>query len=67
MVTVKGELEILMSPQKGSFYSSLTECGPTAVLTSTGIVLLYNFGCADSKVFVAVYDPKSKTEGDPLP
>lgn len=38
----KGELKILMSPRKGYFDSQLTECGPPALLTSKGIILLYN-------------------------
>lgn len=38
----KGELKILMSPRKGYFDSQLTECGPPAVWTKKGIVLLYN-------------------------
>lgn len=137
----KGDLKILMSPRKGFFDSSLTECGPPALLTANGILLLYNgknagdqnrdsaftansycagqalfdsndptkflerlekpflrpllpyeksgqyvngtvfieglvffkqkwflyYGCADSKVSVAIYDPKFKSEGDPLP
>ncbi|MDB5232368.1 MAG: hypothetical protein JWN76_3173 [Chitinophagaceae bacterium] len=37
-----GELKELMSPRKGYFDSDLTECGPPALLTSKGIVLLYN-------------------------
>jgi len=131
----------LISPRKGFFDSNLTECGPPAILTDKGIVLLYNgkndkgedgdkrftpnsycagqvlfdkndptkllarmdvpffrpmesfeksgqyeagtvfiegmvyfkkkwllyYGCADSRVGVAVYDPKLKTPGDPLP
>lgn len=131
----------LISPRKGFFDSNLTECGPPAIVTEKGIVLLYNgkndkgedgdkrftpnsycagqvlfdkndpskvlarldvpffrpmesfeksgqyvagtvfiegmvyfknkwllyYGCADSRVGVAVYDPKSKTPGDPLP
>lgn len=32
----------LISPRKGYFDSRLTECGPPAVLTDKGIVLLYN-------------------------
>lgn len=137
----KGNLQILMSPRSGFFDSSLTECGPPALLTKNGVVLLYNgknaadgtrdslytansycagqalfdgkqptkfisrldnpflrprlsyeksgqyingtvflegllyfknkwflyYGCADSKVAVAIYDPKIKTLGDPLP
>ncbi|MCF2486598.1 glycoside hydrolase family 130 protein [Dyadobacter sp. CY347] len=131
----------LISPRKGYFDSNLTECGPPAIVTEKGIVLLYNgkndkgedgdkrftpnsycagqvlfdkndpskmlarldvpffrpmesfeksgqyvagtvfiegmvyfknkwllyYGCADSRVGVAVYDPKTKTPGDPLP
>jgi predicted GH43/DUF377 family glycosyl hydrolase len=38
----KGQLKILMSPRKGYFDSHLTECGPPAVMTDAGIVLLYN-------------------------
>lgn len=42
VVNEKGELKELVSPRKGYFDSALTECGPPAVLTSKGIVLLYN-------------------------
>jgi predicted GH43/DUF377 family glycosyl hydrolase len=38
----KGKLKILMSPREGYFDSQLTECGPPAVLTENGIVLIYN-------------------------
>jgi len=31
-----------MSPREGYFDSQLTECGPPAVLTENGIVLIYN-------------------------
>lgn len=135
------KLKELISPRKGYFDSNLTECGPPAILTEKGILLLYNgknatnenadprfnkgtysagqvladkndpfkviarldvpffrpmedfeksgqyvdgtvfieglvfykekwylyYGCADSKVGVAVYDPKNKTAGDPVP
>lgn len=37
-----GSLKKLVSPRKGYFDSSLTECGPPAILTSKGIVLMYN-------------------------
>lgn len=42
LVDDKNELKILMSPRKGYFDSNLTECGPPAVITDKGIVLLYN-------------------------
>lgn len=129
-----------ISPRPGYFDSALTECGPPAILTSKGILLLYNgkndpntgdkrfnpgtysagqvlfdkndpskaigrldlpflrpmeafeksgqytagtvfiegmvffrnkwflyYGCADSKVGVAIYDPEKKAAPDPLP
>ena len=37
-----GELKALMSPRKGYFDSDLTECGPPAIYTEDGIILLYN-------------------------
>ena len=36
------ELAVLMSPRKGCFDSDLTECGPPAIWTEEGIILLYN-------------------------
>ena len=36
------ELATVIKPRPGYFDSALTECGPPAVLTSRGIVLLYN-------------------------
>lgn len=42
VVDDKGELKILASPRKGYFDSDLTECGPPAILTDKGVVLLYN-------------------------
>lgn len=138
----KGELAIFMNVRDGYFDSALTECGPPAVMTDKGILLLYNgknhneeqyadsrftrgtysagqvlfdknnptkvierldtpflrpmeefeksgqytdgtvflqglvyyqskwflyYGCADSKVGVAVYDPVNPSDFDPLP
>ncbi len=135
------ELATVIKPRRGYFDSVLTECGPPAVMTSRGIVLLYNgkngtsddvrdkrftggaycagqiltdandpmklldrldvpffrpmdafeksgqyvdgtvfieglvffknkwylyYGCADSQVGVAIYDPQKKTPGDPI-
>lgn len=37
-----GGLKALITPRDGYFDSSLTECGPPAVLTDKGILLLYN-------------------------
>lgn len=42
VVDEKGEPKAFISPRDGYFDSSLTECGPPAVLTDKGIVLLYN-------------------------
>ncbi len=38
----EGGLKILFSPRRGYFDSDLTECGPPAILTKNGIVLIYN-------------------------
>ncbi len=140
LVNDKGELRALISPRKGYFDSDLTECGPPAIITSKGILLLYNgknnptngdsrfqgnsycggqvlfdlhdptkaierldapffrpmepfeksgqyingtvfmeglvyfkkkwflyYGCADSRVSVAIYDPSRRALPDPLP
>ncbi|MDE1191521.1 MAG: glycoside hydrolase family 130 protein [Arachidicoccus sp.] len=37
-----GSLKQLISPRKGYFDSNLTECGPPAIITDKGILLLYN-------------------------
>lgn len=141
LLNEKGELKALISPRKGYFDSHLTECGPPAVITDKGILLLYNgknkgdstrdtrfhpntycagqvlfdlndptkvmgrldvpflrpmesfeksgqyingtvfieglvyfkkkwflyYGCADSRVAVAIYDPKNPAPPDPMP
>lgn len=36
------QLKKLIQPRKGYFDSALTECGPPAILTKDGILLLYN-------------------------
>lgn len=38
----KGGLKKLATPRRGYFDSQMTECGPPAVRTSRGIVLMYN-------------------------
>lgn len=138
----KNELATVIKPRPQYFDSALTECGPPAILTDKGIVLLYNgknqtndskrdkrftagaycagqiltdpkepmkvlqrldvpffrpmasfeksgqyvdgtvfieglvffknkwylyYGCADSQVSVAIYDPVKKTPGDQIP
>ncbi len=42
LVDSKGKPKALISPRKGFFDSDLTECGPPAVITKRGILLLYN-------------------------
>ncbi|RFZ91800.1 hypothetical protein D0C36_10120 [Mucilaginibacter conchicola] len=42
VVNPDGNLTELFSPRKGYFDSELTECGPPAIMTDKGIVLLYN-------------------------
>jgi predicted GH43/DUF377 family glycosyl hydrolase len=41
-VDLHGALALIVSTRPGSFDSDLTECGPPAVLTDRGIMLLYN-------------------------
>ena len=42
MLDKNGELKQLIAPRKGYFDSDLTECGPPALITDNGILLLYN-------------------------
>jgi predicted GH43/DUF377 family glycosyl hydrolase len=42
LVNESGELKALISPRQGYFDSDLTECGPPAIITGKGILLLYN-------------------------
>ena len=42
IVDANTELLYLVKPRKGFFDSLLTECGPPAVITDDGIVLIYN-------------------------
>jgi len=69
----RNELKVLMSPRKGYFDSELTECGPPAIWTESGAILLYNgknkAGEGDSRYAVnaycagqALFDPKDPTK-----
>jgi predicted GH43/DUF377 family glycosyl hydrolase len=49
MLDEKGDLKQLISPRPGKFDSSLTECGPPALVTDKGILLLYNGRNADNQ------------------
>lgn len=42
LVDTQGRLRILASPRRGYFDSDLDECGPPALITDKGILLLYN-------------------------
>lgn len=42
LLNENGELRALISPRQGHFDSDLTECGPPAIMTPKGILLLYN-------------------------
>ncbi|MVN92979.1 glycoside hydrolase family 130 protein [Mucilaginibacter aquatilis] len=42
LVDAQGKLLVLAAPRNGYFDSDFTECGPPAVMTEKGIVLLYN-------------------------
>jgi predicted GH43/DUF377 family glycosyl hydrolase len=41
-VDENGELKPVMSPRKGYFDATLVECGPPAIVTDDGILLVYN-------------------------
>lgn len=42
MLDENGDFVKLIEPRKGKFDSSLTECGPPAIMTDKGILLMYN-------------------------
>jgi predicted GH43/DUF377 family glycosyl hydrolase len=42
LLDANGELKKLITTRKGFFDSDLTECGPPAIMTDSGILLLYN-------------------------
>ena len=42
LIEKDSSLKILVSPRKGYFDSQLTECGPPAIITDKGIILMYN-------------------------
>jgi predicted GH43/DUF377 family glycosyl hydrolase len=42
LMNTDGTLKALISPRKNYFDSDLTECGPPAIVTPNGILLLYN-------------------------
>lgn len=53
-VNTDGSLRKLFSPRDGYFDSHLTECGPPAIYTPKGIVLLYNGKTVQAEVTNAI-------------
>lgn len=61
-----GELLRVLEPRDGYFDSELTECGPPAVVTDAGILLLYNGKNAVGKRGDGAYTPGSYCAGQAL-
>ncbi|MFI2743664.1 glycoside hydrolase family 130 protein [Zhouia sp. PK063] len=61
-----GELKILMSPRAHYFDSQLTECGPPAIKTDKGIVLMYNGKNLANENGDTNYTPNSYCAGQAL-
>jgi len=61
-----GELKKLYQPRKGYFDSDLTECGPPAILSSDGIILLYNGKNRADKDGDPAYTPNTYCAGQAL-
>ena len=66
MVDENGELLKVMETRPGKFDSSLTECGPPAVITDNGILLLYNGKNSDGEKGDTAYTAKSYCGGQAL-
>ena len=65
MVDEDGELLALIEPREGKFDSALTECGPPAVHTKDGIVLIYNGKSDETHAYCAgqvLFDAKQPTK-----
>lgn len=61
-----GELLRVLEPRDGYFDSELTECGPPAVVTDAGIVLLYNGKNAAGERGDGAYTPGAYCAGQAL-
>ena len=61
-----GEFLIVITPREGRFDSSLTECGPPAILTDKGILLFYNGKNADGAEGDTLYTANSYCAGQAL-
>ncbi len=65
MLGEDGEVLKIFSPREGMFDSALTECGPPAVRTKDGIVLIYNGKSKENKSYCAgqlLIDAKDPTK-----
>lgn len=59
-------LKEFMSPRRGFFDSDLTECGPPAIRTSKGIILLYNGKNRSDQDADPRFNPNSYSAGQAL-
>lgn len=66
LLTENGDFLKVIEPRKGKFDSSLTECGPPAVMTEKGILLLYNGKNADGMEGDTLYTANSYCAGQAL-
>jgi len=66
MLTENGDFLKVIVPRPGKFDSSLTECGPPAVMTDKGILLLYNGKNADGAEGDTTYTANSYCAGQAL-
>ncbi|MGV8879907.1 MAG: glycoside hydrolase family 130 protein [Sphingobacteriaceae bacterium] len=66
LIDGRGELRELMSPRKGFFDSHLTECGPPAIMTDKGILLLYNGKNLSNSDADPKYTPNSYCAGQAM-
>ena len=62
----QGELLKVITPRKGCFDSQLTECGPPAILTENGIILIYNGKNLDGADGDSRYTPNTYCAGQAL-
>lgn len=65
MLDPDGKLLAVIRPRDGHFDSSLTECGPPAVHTKDGIILIYNGRSRSSRAYCpgqVLLDPRDPTK-----
>lgn len=66
MLDEKGDFLKVITPREGKFDSSLTECGPPAIMTDKGILLFYNGKNADGAERDTLYTANSYCAGQAL-